>query len=202
MNSLKYFNGGKIDHVFKYEKNKYKKDSRGNLEFSCLAAVRAVNMGQWRLKVHGSCWMIDCGPGENKGKAYMRYDSKNKPVPAINIPLEKGTQPSTTKDSRHQYSWKPLESKNDTSLKGKRKKIVSKIWEAVDDFVLKNNDKGKITVEMCGYNFQKTPGIPHLVASNKEQLMSKILKNYGLNLDNTKKFSEIKFYKNFRKVCN
>ena len=58
--------------------------------------------------------------------------------------------------------------------------------EAADDFVLKNNDKGKITVEMCGYNFQKTPGIPYLVAIvDKEQLMSKILKKYGLNLDNT-----------------
>ena len=187
MNGPRYFNGGKISHVYKYKKNKYIKDARGNLEFSCLAAVRAVNMGKWRLKVHGSCWMIDCGPGENKGKAYMRYDSKNKPIPNSNIPLEDGSQPSCTSDLRHCYSWKPLESKYDTSLRGKRKKIVSKIWEAVDNFVLTNNDKGKITVEICGYNFQKTPGIPYVVAivDHNEQLISKILKNYGLNFENT-----------------
>jgi hypothetical protein len=178
-----YFNGGKMQHVFKYEKNKYNRNSSGNIEFSSMAAVRAFNMSNWWVKIHGSCWMIDSGPGPNMGKVYKRYDSRGKPNPDSNTLLDSDPQPSITEDKKHSYSWEPLQSSDTPGLKGKQKKLITKIWQAVYKFVEKNKNRGKITVEMCGNNFQKTPGIPYTVAiiEHHEQLLESILLNYNLD---------------------
>ena len=130
------WNGGKIESMFKFEKNKY----INNFKFTSDEAKNAFYYGKWYLKVHGSCCAIDL----ETGTPYQRVNLPNKQIPKNNIQLEKGAQPSILfKNGKctHNYYWKPF--KNPTEATKKERKLLDKVWEKSINFIQNNkiNDK-------------------------------------------------------------
>ena len=106
------WNGGKIESMFKYDKNRYLDD----FLFISDEAKDAFYHGKWYLKVHGSCCAIDT----KTGKTYQRVNLPNKEIPENNMMLDNGSQPSTLfKDEKctHAYSWEPFKKPEESSKK-------------------------------------------------------------------------------------
>ena len=147
------WNGGKIESIFKFEKNKYLDE----LTFISEEAKDAFYYGKWYLKVHGSCCAIDT----KTGIPYQRVNLPNKEMPKNNMILNNGSQPSVLfKDEKctHSYSWEPFKKPEEGSKK--QKKLLDKVWEKSMNFIKdKEFDTSLVLVEFCGLKFQQTPGI-------------------------------------------
>jgi len=152
------WNGGKISSMFIFENNKYK----DQLEFTSIEANDAFYDGIWYLKVHGSCCAIDTV----SGTPYQRVNLPNKNKLSNVINLEDGCQPKTLSKNdiiTHDYYWEPFKHPDEVTNKSKQYKLLVKIWKLADMFskskVTTDLKKNLVLVELCGYKFQKTPGI-------------------------------------------
>ena len=153
-----YMNGGKMQHVKKYEKSDY------SPEFNSQDAKEAFEKGEIRIKYDGSCHMINIKTGE----VFQRLDvRKGKTAPENHLKLDtKYGLPDKTPDGKHNYVWVPIDPPSDKDSK-KNRKFKEKMFQRVEKYIRRmkkyeDQYKKPLTVkrtcEFVGKRYNKTIG--------------------------------------------
>ena len=134
------------------------------------------------VKIDGSCGLLVRDPSDGgRWKIYQRYDDKKnkfedgKSIPDGYIKCPGGQNPLSYQFiggyTKHSYYMKLLERKP----KGKTEfKINSELYKIVDGKVLDGN---YISIELCGKNFNQTPGVvENTIALHRDQTLAEPLK--------------------------
>lgn len=170
------FNGGKMRHIFKTEKDLSGGDSDNAMvylpEWFCDEAKEAMNAlgkgAEMYRKIDGSCGAILRG-SDGRFTIYQRYDDKkgkikdgDLPLGMINLPLGENTQVYgfETEMHKHRYFFREIprvDLKKGSKITG-NDKISLGLYKIVDREDLKL-EKDFYSVELCGPNFNRTPGV-------------------------------------------
>jgi hypothetical protein len=182
-----FFNGGKMEHIFKMVRINNNKNAYCEDFFSNEAARTALEQGRRYWKIDGACGMIRlCGDNGQLLEAYERQDTRGRPPgrdDGLLVPLPTGANASayggeqgdeeeeaTMNRPRHTYYMRKVVV---TEKDGKKQR---KLKQAMLDILTQNRDalveairthgssEGWLSVEWVGTKFQKTPGVEVPVA--------------------------------------
>lgn len=171
------FNGGKMVHIFRTNlgKDHDPDDSASYLdEWNDDEAFEALTSPESTMfvKINGSCGMLVRDEEAKTWKIYQRYDDKKdkfkegKEVPSdyIQCPNPAGPNPTQYKYKngyvQHRYYFKHL----DPNAKGKTEQQINRALLRIVESNQHKLDSALpyISVELCGRNFNKTPGVPEI----------------------------------------
>ena len=170
------FNGGKMQHIFKFDDETKMYSPRAASE---LAETALVN-GRLFYKIDGSNGMLvreqtDHGDDESsddkiKFRAYQRLDTKGKSIPDNCIAIPKHCNNEDTY-SGHSYCYEPILMDVEGKKAKKRNEAMLATVAKFTDHLL-SLDRDYVSVEWVGKKFNKTPGVPCdiAVAIHSEQI--------------------------------
>jgi hypothetical protein len=153
--SYRGFNGGKMAHIFEFDK-----DTGLYAETIASAeAEAALQRGKVFYKIDGSNGMLIRGKN-GELTTFQRLDTRGRPTPEVCVSLPQG--PNADVYEGHSYCYKPISA----NVEGKKAK---KMNQAMLDLVDKYKDHllcyGEfVSIEWVGAKFNKTPGVPHDIA--------------------------------------
>lgn len=174
------FNGGKMIHLFDFaDQNNY--SDRYVVE----NADQILNNGRWFIKIDGSNGHLILN-SDGSYDIYQRYDDRkntidpeNLPDGIVNLPSGSNSNCYTSKEQKHNYYYKKMNRPSDDE-KNKDAKMRRKLY-AIVDLAQKEGRiaANRISVELCGKNFNRTPGVPDVgIAVHSEQTFDCKSDNY------------------------
>ncbi|KAL3904102.1 MAG: hypothetical protein SGARI_005080 [Bacillariaceae sp.] len=152
------FNGGKMKHIFSFEKHAYVS------QFNSPEAEQALLNGNMYYKIFGSNGMIQvlsAGDGDPSNlRAYARYDTREKPGDTT-VDGKKLTKlpPGKNPDVYPGHSYYYAQVTKDDAHGPKMLDVVQRHGDR-----LRSIGKEWVSVEWVGTKFNRTPGVPHDVA--------------------------------------
>ena len=181
------FNCGKMEHIFEYvrrDKGSYYID-----EFTSEDARQAFEEGEFYLKIHGECGLIDV----QANKAYRRNQSKIIPENNSSLPSFANVQcpnPTVYRDEVYSLEEIPtsIEEIEKLKLGKKQKKMFIERANAYQTYKKEDHEKFiQRSVEWIGTKIQRTPGVidqasfiihENMNVKKIEQLNSKLLRSF------------------------
>mmetsp|Transcript_17532 Transcript_17532/g.26622 ORF Transcript_17532/g.26622 Transcript_17532/m.26622 type:complete len:232 (-) Transcript_17532:1281-1976(-) len=148
------FNGGKMAHIFQFDKDTHLYTPKTISE----EANNALKDGVLYFKIDGSNGMI-MHQDDGQLLAFQRLDTRGKPVPNHCVRLPAGSNVDSYE--KHSYCYEPIIA----DVEGKKAKKRNKtMLDLVEKYKERFSGQNYTSVEWVGTKFNKTPGVTHDVA--------------------------------------